>query len=253
MISDPFFSPAVSRAKTYERKKNRSLRMLASELRSPLRLFFTGGLEYDDQIDLQRVEEFIADFRLFRTLLGISPAWGEGVELKFRRLRRHRAEGLYYPEQSVLAVDLASSRSFAHEFGHLVDYRALLPLRQFGLQLRPSASRGFSAFRRMLLHRMREGGWSDPRLCAKNGRLSWRYFASRSECFARAFEQVVAEILPTPCSLVRERSAYREDALFFEAIPESLVEYFTSAVSSAERILENPCLETALSTRCLVR
>jgi hypothetical protein len=252
MTLDRVFSPAVSRARTYERKKSRSARMLACELRSPLRQFFTGGLEYDEHVDLHRVEQFIADFRRFRTLLGVSPAWGEGVELKFRRLRRHRAEGLYYPEQSVLAVDLASSRSFAHEFGHLIDYRALLPLREFGLDLRPSRGRGFSAFRRMLLHRMRQGGWADPRVSSKKGRLSWRYFASRSECFARAFEQFVAEILPAPCSLVREPSLYREDCLFFDVIPESLVDYFRSALASAERGSANPCLETSLSPRRVV-
>ena len=71
MLSNPILFPTVSRAKTYERKKNRSERMLACELRSPLRQFFTGGLEYDDQVDLQRVEEFIADFHLFRTTFGI--------------------------------------------------------------------------------------------------------------------------------------------------------------------------------------
>ena len=250
MLSNPILFPSVSRAKTYERKKNRSERMLACELRSPLRQFFTGGLEYDDQVDLQRVEEFIADFHLFRTTFGVASVWGEGVELKFRRLRRHRAEGLYYPEQLVIAVDLASSRSFAHEFGHLVDYRALLPLRQLGLPMRPSDSREFSYFRRTLLRRMREGGWLDPRLCAKKGRLSMKYFASRSECFARAFEQVVAAILPTPCSLVREQSVYREDPLFFEAVPESMVEYFRSVLALAE-FFPGSKLCTSESAPCL--
>lgn len=208
-----------TRARTFERKKRRVRRVLRMEERSSLRSFFTGGVEYDDGIDPAQIESFVGDFDAFQEALEVSSSWGQGVELKFRRLGRHRAEGLYYPDQRVLVMALSSWRSFAHEFGHLVDYRG-------GGHRALSGLGGFSPFHDTLLWRMRGEGRGDYRLGQGRGRISWRYFSSRAECFARAFEQYASELLPQPSCLVGRPERYRQDPLFFGELSMDIRRYF---------------------------
>ena len=219
------------RARSFERKKTRPRWVESLERVSPLRLFFTGGVEYDAAVDPDRLLRFIDDFRIFASRLRLSPFWGDGVELKFRKLGRHRAEGLYYPDCRVLVLDVGSTRSFAHEFGHLVDFRASRG-QSSGLRA-PMASRrnAFLPFHDALLARMLREGRGDPRLSGGRGRCSWQYFSSAAECFARAFEQWAAGYLPVPSSLVREPDAYRSDVLFYREIPEGLAAFFSNLLS----------------------
>ncbi len=237
----PGEAPAARTAKAYERKKRRSRLVLALEARSPLQSFFTGGVEFDDRIDLELVRSFTADFEFFKEALEVPPTWGHDVELKLRRLGNHRADGLYYPDQRVLVLDPASTRSFAHELGHLLDYRAdhCAP----GETPRPvlSAGAGFAPFRDRMLARMRGSPNLGASFWAGGGRVSGKYYASESECFARAFEQLAAELLPEPCTLTRERTWYRGDPFFFEAVPLSLLDYFRGVL--ADVTLQPACAE----------
>ncbi len=215
-------------ARTYERKRASTRRALREEASSPIVSFFTGGLELDPAVDLLRFRRFTEDFLAFLVRLGVSREWGRGAELKFRRLGRHRADGLYYPLQRVLVLDVRTWSSFAHEFGHLMDYaaQALGPYRRT-----LSGAEDFAPLRAALLERMRERAPGDPRISHRRGRLSWAYFASASECFARAFEQFVAESLPEPSVLVHPASRYRSDPLFFPSLPEGAFAYFREIVA----------------------
>ena len=194
------------------------------ERASPLRRFFTGGIEYDDETDEACLEEFHGAMDEFLRRLKIPARWGEGVELKFRKLGRHRAEGLYYPEQKVLVVEHASVKSFVHEFGHLVDYRGVEADGDGPSTLSQLAE--FRPYLARLREQMRPARADLPQLKGGKGRLTWSYFASPTECFARVFEQFAAEHFPFGSSLLRTREAYRCDALFFEALPLGLVDYF---------------------------
>lgn len=220
------------KAKTFERKKQCSRRVLLLEISSPLNNFFTGGVEYDGRLHWGRLETFIEDFDLFIDSLHVSPAWGEGVELKFRRLGHHRADGLYYPDQAILVLDLKSSRSFAHEFAHLVDYRASHGRQKPNGAGAFSSSDAFRPFHELLVTQMDRRGKDDARLKGKSGRLSWSYFTSPAECFARAFEQFVSELLPAPSSLVGEAAKFRQDPFFFEDVPGPLAEYFSALLAA---------------------
>jgi hypothetical protein len=330
-------------ARTFQRLRRRPSWLAAAERRSPLASYFTGGVEYDARMDLPLMDAFSSDFARFIDLLGVPPGWGRGVELKFRRLGRHRAEGLYFPDRRILALDVRTSRSFAHEFGHLVDYRSGARARDRGAgggagvglgaapgigtpagleglgchdrfaghDSRPGhedgdrsgpgswaitipgstagaragaqagASHGampganpdcragamvgtiagsipgvipggipggnpgaqtdvgtprssdveFERFRSRMLRRMAEAGRGDPRLSRGGGRLSWNYFATPLECFARAFEQWASEVLPRPSVLVGDPGRYRSDPLFLEEVPLALDTYFRGVLS----------------------
>lgn len=43
-------------------------------------------------------------------------------ELRFKKLGKHRALGLYYPGLKCICVDITSPSSFLHEFAHFIDY-----------------------------------------------------------------------------------------------------------------------------------
>lgn len=229
---------AVARrpARAFEAKR-RPLRLLREEERSPLARFFTGGLELDPGVDLERFGLFAQDFQTFVRKLDVSPEWGKGVGLKFRRLGRHRADGLYYPVERVLVLDVSTWSSFAHEFGHLMDYsaEAIGPYRRT-----LSGGEGFAPIRVRLLERMRERAAGDPRVSRRRGRLSWGYFASAAECFARAFEQFVAEALGTPAALVHDARRYRADALFFPELAEEAFAYFARVLAEGPRAAGAP-------------
>ena len=216
------------KAKAYERKRRISRRMRQYAETSPLREFFTAGLECDDGLPPSELDGFALDFQIFIAALSIPSAWGAGVELKFRKLGCHRAEGLYYPDHRVLALDLRHPRSFAHEFGHLIDYRAA---ERTPKGKAPSEEEAFFPFRRLLLERMKRDGQDDPRLFERSGRISWRYFSSPRECFARLFEQLAAEVLPRGTSVVLPPDAYRGDPLFLTAIPPGLIDYFQALLA----------------------
>jgi hypothetical protein len=218
------------RAKTHERKKRRLRQIVALESGSPLRRFFTGGVEYDDRVDLIAISRFIDDFASFARALEVPRAWGQGVQIKFRRLGRHRADGLYYPEQAVLALDLKSMLSFAHEFGHLIDYRSAVADAPGSEALPLSRREGFQAVHALFVERIDARVEGDPRLAKRTGRLTRGYFASPAECFARGFEQFVAEALEEPSVLVAERKKYRDDPLFLEDPPPFLFDYYRRAI-----------------------
>lgn len=236
--------PQARRARAFERKRRRPLWVEELERRSPLQFFFTGGIEYDGRIDPGRLAVFIEDFQRFVRRLGISPLWGRSVELKFRRLGRHRADGLYYPDCRVLVMDLRSARSFAHELGHLVDFHAH-PGPVPGSRAPAASSRSeFLPFHDLMISRMLQEGQGDPRLSRGRGRCSWSYFTSRQECFARAFEQWAAERLGEPSSLLGAPERYRSDVLFFREVPGGLGRYFETLVARGPAGLTSPASRT---------
>lgn len=196
------------------------------ETHGPLHRFFTGGIEVDRTVNDGDWRTFAADFETFLRTLGVALSWGRGVEFRLRRLGRHRADGLYYPEPPRLFIDTRALRSFAHEFGHLLDFEAR---RRGGARGRGglvSDGRDFRPFREALAERLGAAPVDDPRVRAKRGRLSRRYHLSSPECFARAFEQFVAESLPQTSSLARLPQTYRGDPLYFAELPPGLEQLF---------------------------
>lgn len=229
-----FPAPGMRRgqcARAHERKRRRSRAGLRAEAASPLRTFFTGGVEFDDGLEPRLVEAITSEAMELIERLAIPAAWGAGVELKLRRLQRHRADGLYYPEQRILVLDPRVPTSFCHELGHLIDYRAgeHVPTRL------PSAvwssSSEFRPFHCALVAAMRRIPPGDPRVASRRGRLTWSYFASSPECFARSFEQSAVELLSRTTLLARGREDYQRDPFFFERVPPGLIDFFRTVLA----------------------
>jgi hypothetical protein len=213
----------MSRAKAYERRR-RPLRILRLERFSPLRRFFGQGVELDPGIDPALLGAVHRDCELFLERWGVEPEWGRGMELKLRRLGQHRAEGVYYPEPPILVIDPRATASFAHEFGHHLDFSLSRARGGRGASLGPGASLEFRPYREAIVARMRAA--TQDRRCHPGRRTWWRYYTSPAECFARAFEQCTAELLPQPSAVVRGLERYRASPLFLPYVPGGLIDFF---------------------------
>lgn len=216
-----------SRARAFERLRRKSRQTRALEAQSPLRSFFGGGLELDGSVDASLADRLAGHVLSLLAALEIPREWGAGVELKIRRLGAHRADGLFFNDPLVLAVDPRSLQSFAHELGHLLDYRATTTLEGRTQWFPPSRCRQFEPYSERLVRRLQQV-WGAPR--ARRGRLSAEYFSSGSETFARAFEQFAAERAPRPCLVAADPERLRADALYFNRFPPELGEILAEII-----------------------
>lgn len=80
------------------------------------------------EVDTAKYEGFEFDYKGFKTvekdweaICNLLPHTFE-PELKFRKLGKHKALGLYYPLLDIVAVDVRNTDSFIHEYGHHIDY-----------------------------------------------------------------------------------------------------------------------------------
>ena len=96
-------------------------------------------------------------------------------ELRFKKLGKHRALGLYYPGLKCICVDITSPSSFLHEFAHFIDYT--FADKQLSLQM------DFYPL-------IREYQKSYNNYLAINDNLNnkRKYFFTPTEIFARCFE-----------------------------------------------------------------
>ena len=77
--------------------------------------------KYDGEVF--NYEEFSKVEQDFLAILDKLPQAKAQPELKFRRLGKHKAWGIYSPFLNILAVDVRHTESFIHEYGHYLDFK----------------------------------------------------------------------------------------------------------------------------------
>lgn len=101
-------------------------------------------------------------------------------ELRFKKLGKHRALGLYYPTLNCICVDITSPSSFLHEFGHFIDYtnkKGQYSLKYEFFPLIEEYKKSYNSY--ILKNRNSEAAYLTRK---KN------YFFTPTEIFARCFE-----------------------------------------------------------------
>ena len=77
-------------------------------------------VEFDEDTDMDAVsaieKEFVAMNKEY-----FSGSVFPDVNIRFRKLGKHKASGLYYPSLNTLCVDIRSPSSFMHEYFHMID------------------------------------------------------------------------------------------------------------------------------------
>lgn len=158
-------------------------------------------VEFDEEIDLKAVSLIEREFQV------LSEAYFSGkaffnVKLRFRKLGKHKASGLYYPSLHTLCVDLRSPSSFIHEYFHMLDD-------QMGdLSLDTAFQDIVETYRQAFLKNMNQMDASIQEQMSGKGKYNLSYFFRRAEIFARCGEIYFVRILKVESSLIQPDLKY---------------------------------------------
>jgi hypothetical protein len=173
-----------------------------------------------DYFEFARVE---ADFEAIYNQLPHAVAQ---PELKFRKLGKHKATGLYSPNLNILAVDVRHTESFIHEYGHYLDFK-------YGTSTFSESEeflRIARVYRSELLKLSRQEKYS-----AAASKLD--YYSIPTEIFARGFELWVQANIVSKSTLLANPDTYANKAEYvaFNQVKNALFSFYNKTFSVAEK------------------
>lgn len=158
-------------------------------------------VEFDEEVDLASVKTIEKEFEVLNRAYFSGKAFKD-VTLRFRKLGKHKASGLYYPSLHTLCVDIRCPSSFVHEYFHMIDD-------QLGdLSLEVVFNRITVLYKEAFLRHMEN---LDERIKGTlNGKSKYnlQYFFRRAEIFARCGEIYFSRLLKVESSLIKPDLAY---------------------------------------------
>lgn len=253
-IEKRFIQRSSTHATAYMTKKNIPLK-IQNFMKDNHFLAMFGEVEADELCDLEKLNQLAEEFVTLSKQLPLPQA--KDHTLRFRRLGRHKAAGLYYPFYQTLAVDIDSPRSFIHEWFHLIDFEH--QLLSADAEFRPL----LQLYRQTLDEGFRALGSEDPtykKWFGGSSKYSRAYYLSSEEAFARLGECYVANFLGIQSSfnardltstfqqLVYPSTPELNEAIqsYFEPLfkrlqsSESIVTFETSPHSEELTVVESP-------------
>lgn len=169
-------------ARAFETKKNIPEKYLQAMMKSEFNDYF-GYVEIDEDCDLNAVLEITEEFKSISRAYFNDLAMKD-VALRFRKLGKHRASGLFYPYFNCICVDLRMPESMMHEYFHMLDYN-------FGeLSRTYSFSKVYERYAYLLKKTASELKEDDPAkgILYGNSKYNLDYYLNLSEVFARCGE-----------------------------------------------------------------
>lgn len=127
-------------------------------------------VEFDNDLDTSLLPDIEASWLQLEPHL---PKLTTPLELRFRKLGKHKAIGVFFPATNCIGIDIRNIQAFVHEYGHAIDYRYTtgkpLSLQDEFYEIRQSYSRA-----------LRNNSEAIP------SKIS--YYLTPTEIFARAYE-----------------------------------------------------------------
>ena len=202
-------------AKVYQTKKNISLKCQRAMISSGFNEYF-GYVEIDDECDLDKFGVVEQQFKSLSKLLFRGRKNAE-VSIRFRKLGRHHAAGLYFPSIKCLAVDVRNTDSLSHEYFHMLDH-------EYG-----NVSGGYmfskvrERYKTCLLAALDKPENSEKKeFLKKKTKYDLNYYLTPTEVFARCGELYLTKVKKVNNSLVKPDEelsfAYPEDEKLIELI-----------------------------------
>lgn len=185
-------------ARSYETKKNIPLKV-QEEMKKSKFLSHFGYVEYDELVDLEKVKVIEKEWQEVNKVINFPVA--KNHSLRFRRLGKHKASGLYFYNQRAVCIDIKSPSSFIHEILHMIDYTTLPDTTLSSLfNFRPIIER----YREITNEKIKKLDADDPYKTTWNGgsKFNKEYYQSAKEVFARCGEIYIKEILGIDNSLI---------------------------------------------------
>ena len=187
-------------ATAYITKKNIPQKVLTAMEHTSFKKYFK-YVEFDEEVNLNSVKIIEKEFSILNEAYFSSKAFFN-VTLRFRKLGKHKASGLYYPNLHTLCVDLRSPSSFIHEYFHMLDDQ----LGDLSLEI------GFQdivhEYKRALLHEITHLEPAIQHQLNGTSKYNLQYFFRRAEIFARCGEIYFVRILKVESSLIKPDLEY---------------------------------------------
>lgn len=152
-------------------------------------------VEYDEDVDLTSILDLEQEFKKFKTNYFKNLVCNT-VKLRFRKLGKHKASGLYYPYLKTLCVDIRTPSSFAHEFFHMIDH--LLG----DLSWKKNFIPVIELYRQSFLNNMPQLNLSVQTQLKGSSVYNLQYYFRPAEIFARCGELYLIKILNVKSSLL---------------------------------------------------
>lgn len=215
-------------ARAYMTKRNIPQIILKEMQNSELNRYF-GFIEFDEEVDLKSVGLVTQEFqklnhRIFHDFK--SP----NVALRFRKLGRHHASGLYYPSINTMVVDFRHPDSFVHEYFHMLDDTL------GNLSLQCTFDKVVTCYQRLVRKAVEEEKKKGGVLLSSKGKYNINYYLRKCEIFARCGEIYLFRNQHIVSSLLKPEEtkyfAYPDDDMLNQFIDE----YYTSLLDHLKDI-----------------
>ena len=108
-------------SKSFETKRNIPSKQKEAMKNNKFLEYFN-FVELDELTDIEKFYAIENEFELVRDSLQLNRFLIKNSELRFRRLGQHKADGLYYPHNMCICIDINSPSSFIHQLGHHIDH-----------------------------------------------------------------------------------------------------------------------------------
>lgn len=200
---------ANSYATAFSTKKNINKETEEAMMNSIFLKLGFGYVEYDNEVDLKKVNDVAKEWvKIYKML----PNGRAVPTLRFRKLGKHNAAGVFFPSMNCVSVDFRSVSSFIHEYGHYLDYN-------LGKDKNLSLSDEFLPIIRGYRANVYDK-YKDSYVYKKAG-----YYCTPTEVFARGFELYISSKISS--SLLKTELTYgnQEEYLCFDGCKEEMLAY----------------------------
>ncbi|ENY99484.1 hypothetical protein HMPREF1092_03225 [Clostridium thermobutyricum] len=191
-----------SYATSYIQKKNIPKKVL-DRMNNSVFLKDFSELELDQETDLSKFSLIEEEYSILKDKIDLSKLFSSKTKpaLRFRKLGKHRALGLYFPFCNCVCVDLNAPSSFFHEIGHCIDYT----FTDDTLKLSSKSSfRSIVAnYRKLFLKEVDDLDDSHPSKAYLKYKKS--YYFNTSEIFARTWEMYLILIKKLESSFAKPK------------------------------------------------
>lgn len=194
-------------ARAYMTKRNIPQHVLKEMQCSELNKYF-GFIEFDEEVDLKSVDLVTKEFQKLNHQI-FHDFKNHNVALRFRKLGRHHASGLYYPSINTMVVDFRHPDSFIHEYFHMLDDTL------GDLSLQCTFDKIALRYQKLLRNAVEEEKNTGMILLSARGKYGINYYLRKCEIFARCGEIYLFRILHIVSSLLKPEEtksfAYPDD------------------------------------------
>lgn len=187
-------------ARAYTTKRNIPAHILREMKTSKLNKYF-GFVEYDEDVDLALVNAVIEEFEKLNRIY-FHGLQCKDIAMRFRKLGRHKALGLYYPFLNTMVVDFRSPSSFVHEYFHMLD--DILG----DVSLKSGFYRIADRYQFVLSSAVKKEEAKGNMIFSKHGKYNLNYYLQKCEIFARCGEIHLFRNLHVVSSLLKHEDTH---------------------------------------------